>query len=652
MKNRRGITLISLGITVIVLLIITTSFTYNMDEYFENRQREEIMADLTNITEKVEHYYAENKQLPILNKYTNLENLKNVISPNDNENYYVVDLDKIGGITNMSLNYGIDGYEEVKGKDESETITDITDIFIVNEQSHIIYYPEGVGEDENIIYTIPEDISETQSAKPDIKIDGSWNANKKVNTPKLKGTGLIPIYWDENGKEIELTKESPVTEWEKWYDYEKQEWANAITKDEYGNTTGYFVWIPRYAYKIKSGLGTSTAGEIEVVFVDINNKNGNTTYLETYPTVENNAMTDFVVHPAFTKDVENGGWDKDIEGFWVAKYEAGYQANTITVYDDGSLSTDISNSTDTVVYSDEVYTSINTDYTTNPLGQALTKDVTQISYPVFKPLTYSYNNISISDTYTISRQIQKAKTFYGLYNIDSHMQKNSEWGAVVYLTQSEYGRNTVEVNINNYYTSTASPYRVTVTGVYGDSEDEGATNAISVVNAYNTTIGQKGSSTGNIYGVYDLNGGTWERVADIVNSGHKNLLLYGKALLDEANVSYKISESIVTTKTGNNTKYVTIYQRGTSSSDLNKQCENNYQKNAIIYGGAIMETSTNGTGNTSWYGDYSQFIASYAPFLNRSGVYNIDASAGLYCFYYGSGGSVYSSGFRVVLIAE
>lgn len=108
MRNPKGITLISLGITIIVLIVLTTTFTYNIDVYFESKQREEIMSDLQRITEKVEHYYAQNKKIPILNKYTNLSNLQDVISSNDNENYYVVDLDKIGGAENLSLSYGID----------------------------------------------------------------------------------------------------------------------------------------------------------------------------------------------------------------------------------------------------------------------------------------------------------------------------------------------------------------------------------------------------------------------------------------------------------------------------------------------------------------------------------------------------------------
>ena len=148
-----------------------------------------------------------------------------------------------------------------------------------------------------------------------------------------------------------------------------------------------------------------------------------------------NAMTDYVVHPAFTdgtsNNFKNGEWDKEVSGFWVAKYEAGYQANTIT-NNNGTLSTDISNAADEIVYSDLKYTSYYFSYTTNPLGQDLSStgySSQNLSYPVFRPLTYSYNNIAIGDSYVLSKAIDTESNFYGLDSsiTDSHMMKNSEW---------------------------------------------------------------------------------------------------------------------------------------------------------------------------------------------------------------------------------
>ena len=291
-----------------------------------------------------------------------------------------------------------------------------------------------IDEDMQVIYGV-NDVFYPQE-------DGSWDAEKKVNSPELM-EGMTGVYWDEEGIEHELTEESTKEEWDNWYDYTGEagtnKWANAVTKDESGNITGYWVWIPRYAYKIEDKLFTSAdsgqGGTIPIKFLQ-----GTTDNDETGTTIgrefkySGNAMTDYVVHPAFTdgtsNNFKNGEWDKEVSGFWVAKYEAGYQSNTITDTN-GTLSTTISNSSDTVVYSDLKYTSYSS-YPTNALGQDLSStgySSQSLSYPVFKPLTYSYNVIAIGDSYVLSQAIDTANNFYGLDSstTDSHMMKNSEW---------------------------------------------------------------------------------------------------------------------------------------------------------------------------------------------------------------------------------
>ena len=105
--------------------------------------------------------------------------------------------------------------------------------------------------------------------------------------------------------------------------------------------------------------------------------------------------------------------------------------------------------------------------------------------------------------------------------VDTHMSKNNEWGAVAYLTQSIYGRCTsstscTEVGINNnsnYITGYGAP----------------AGSSSSVTNgAYNTDLGKDASTTGTIYGIYDMSGGAYEYVMGvysntIMNSGFNSL---------------------------------------------------------------------------------------------------------------------------------
>ena len=149
-------------------------------------------------------------------------------------------------------------------------------------------------------------------------------------------------------------------------------------------------------------------------------------------TVEYNGYK-YIVHPAFETNLDNGGWDKDLEGFWTAKYEM--SRTDATVSSDGSGTTFLS-----------------------------------------KPSVQSARSICIGDMYQYSRSYDVEK--------ESHMMKNSEWGAVAYLTQSKYGRNGYEIDINN------SAY---VTGNGGGSTTELSSSGI--INAYNSEIGAKASTT-------------------------------------------------------------------------------------------------------------------------------------------------------------
>ena len=461
--------------------------------------------------------------------------------------------------------------------------------------------------------------------------DGSWNSSKNVNSPKLMD-GMTGIYWDVDGNEVEVNPDNQ----DNWYDYSQQKWANAITKDSNGNTTGYWVWIPRYEYKITTPY-TSTASTISVKFI---------------PTTQTTVDQDYTyIHPAFengsasgkNNNYMNGEWDAEIPGFWVAKYPAGFQANTITD-NNGTLSTTISNGSDTVVYSDKNYHDYNSDYTTNALSQTLSSKP-KMSYPVFKPLTYAYNNISTGDSYTLAQEIKNGSSFYGLNSTktetDSHMMKNSEWGAVTYLTQSSFGRNGTEVNLNNYYTAESSPWRTVITGMYTDGTSGDKTTTLG--NAYNTTIGVKGSSTANITGVYDLNGCVWERTSAYITNGNANLSTYGSSYVStSANTNgYKTLS----------TKYATVYPYNSSDSNANNY--NTYKglkSSTYGYGDAILETSTTGENSTSWNGDCSDFPSTSCPFFLRGGHYFNGSVAGAFAFDTTGGSPAYTYGFRAVLV--
>ena len=401
--------------------------------------------------------------------------------------------------------------------------------------------------------------------------------------------GMIPIKW--NGTNwVKTTKTDS-----EWYDYANKEWANIVLGDATFTTSGneeildeskaysMLVWIPRYAYQITSlyHQNSSTAGNINVVFIDENNQNKDKskTYSETYPSsyATGTGMTDYVVHPAF-----NYGGTK-LAGIWVGKYET---SNTAGYGSDSSTA----NST------------------------SLTAQI--------KAGVTSWRSITISNMFTVCTNINNSGNIYGLNTSDSvvdpHMMKNTEWGAVAYLSKSKYGKETEEIwkNPNSNY----------ITGQAGDSASASSTTS---TNAYNTTNGQKATATGNITGVYDMSGGAYEYVAAYVNNGNSNLNTLGSNLVNA------------------DAKYKDVYSVGTSDSQSNNYAvstPSNYK-----YGDSVYETSSSGSDSTSWYSNYSRFPYSSNPFFMRGGYYNVTSGAGVFDFDLTYGNNNRYCSFRVVL---
>ena len=194
-------------------------------------------------------------------------------------------------------------------------------------------------------------------------------------------------------------------------------------------------------------------------------------------------------------------------------------------------------------------------------------------------------------------------------------------GAVAYLTQSKYGRNKEEIMVNNYCTSARSPYRVAVTGLAGNSISANSTTSLTSVYAYDTTNGMKASTTGNITGIYDLSGGLVERVAGYISNGNNYLYKDGTS-----GSGYGSGNLMGGTSEANPNGYQTLSTRDytvypySSSSDSGSNNYNTYKgllTSTYGYGDAILETSSSGSGNTSWNNDYSYFASTSYPFFLR-----------------------------------
>ena len=478
--------------------------------------------------------------------------------------------------------------------------------------------------------------------------EGIWDG--KVNKPDLM-SGMSAIKFTEPTDSTE-GKDEKVSDSSKndWYNYSEKKWANAQTEDG-----SMWVWIPRYAYKINKSNQT-----FDVVFLvgttdNYYDKDGKlqTAKRQTSETDIPDATKDYVVHPAFTNESSinytNGGWNKELAGIWVAKFEAGYASgnNKATVK---ASSVNYSQDTSWVAKIEAGTSSDSTQPARNWLDGEYGTTTTAIKYPTFQGLTYSMNYINHSDAFSISRALTDDNNIYKLSNkeTDSHLIKNSEWGAVSYLGQSQYGLNGTNIRINNLTLNNSEKTIYAVTGYAaktlqdGDTKLEDARPVSSTEKVYKWTEkeGQTASCTGTIYGIYDMSGGAWERTAAIVNNGNENLNIYGKAIMNALN-------------NGKSSEYVTVYPKGeTSGQSIDDASKSNYSANTKIYGDAIRETSTAGLGQTSWYSDYSYFVGAYGPFFIRGGSYWSTSGAGLFYFNRNGANSSYTDGFRSVLVAQ
>ena len=406
-----------------------------------------------------------------------------------------------------------------------------------------------------------------------------------ANAPVL-ASNMIPVYYDETSGVWKKADKNNKDNNNRWYSYEssgeyKGMWANAVTvKDTNRQTylnatpgttismndiTTMWVWIPRFNAVTPNNYNGGTKAKPNAIDV---------TYAK-----QNEPAID-----AFTFG------NKELSGFWYGKFETGH-------------ATLASNTTkNNLGCTNEICNNAN--------GIIIKPNVTSLQY----------NNLS--NFFFASRSMEQTGNSFGFVSseVDTHMSKNNEWGAVAYLTQSIYGRCTdsttcAAVGINNN--------KNTITG-YGApaGSNDSATNG-----AYNTTLGKDASTTGTIYGIYDMAGGSYEFVMGIfadTNGKPRS----GYTIGSNSGFTGMLSDG--TTYTGiafPDSKYYNLY---TGSS---------------YTGHALTETQ-------DWYGSFAFFADKSQPCFYRGGGYNMSLSAIIFNFIGSPGGGDKNLSSRFVIINE
>ena len=156
LKKNKGISLISLTIAVTVILILTGTIIVSSVSSLKSNKLRNMQADIDNLRDKVSNYYSQYGEIPADKKieYTNIEHIRSsgVISEVvDTGAFYVIDL---SAIENVTLNYGKD-YDKIRNGEATteEEINKLTDLYIINGESHNIFYVAGIELDGEKFYT-------------------------------------------------------------------------------------------------------------------------------------------------------------------------------------------------------------------------------------------------------------------------------------------------------------------------------------------------------------------------------------------------------------------------------------------------------------------------------------------------------------------
>lgn len=474
--------------------------------------------------------------LPTLDKFGILNDAFTftVTNTSDSDKDYVVKLidgSVISTISNKEIRYQLTIDEKIVG------IYNLTDSGIIDsgnlnkDESHTYSIKIWLDYDSNVTNGVWDKIVLVDAGDDNLDTSGA-------NKPSLSD-GMIPVYYDT---EKEVWRKADLNNADKnhqWYDYDSLMWANVVTvnndsRDDYikanigseiriGDINSFWVWIPRYKYTIFSA---SKPGKINISFENGIKSTGSVSCVSEFDEVSNtsekcvdnkngsikNDISTYT-HPAFTFG------DLELEGIWVSKFEAGYIENDKNIY--------------------------------------------------IKPNVESVGDIEIMTLSKKFREMGLKNNIYGFIGgdvlnsdltidedknkVDVHMIKNSEWGAVTYLYHSKYGK----YGNNDYSNVNKEIY-------HNDSNKTGysmgSSNSKTGSYQYNVNgLGTGASTTGNIYGIYDMNGGKGEMVMTNSLENIDNVInnkYYDSYLLTDNLKVTKLGDALKETKWYDDSQYI------------------------------------------------------------------------------------------------
>ena len=436
----------------------------------------------------------------------------------------------------------------------------------------------------------------------EVEVAGKNSDISGANEPKLDNN-MIPVYYDEIEEVWKKASKYNTEGKYKWYDYDDKMWANSVTVTETNRET-YLnaalgteikmediltmqVWVPRYKYKVwnynADGTVTSQPQEIEIVFEEGTASTGEIACTDNIQGDSGDGTSEICKLKSTNSNCTNSTCNnkyythpgftfgsEEIEGFWIGKFELTGTIDSITT----------------------------------------------------KPNISSLRNQNISSFETKIMTMNDSGNQYGLStSTDTHMIKNMEWGAVAYLSHSKYGTCTdgtcQEIGINNNSSYTT-----------GCGAEAGSSSS-STCNSYNTESGMLASTTGNIYGVYDMSGGAYEYVMGNIVSSDGTQMISGNSSINNSGYTGIVYDS------GKYTSYIGISYPNKKYYDTYSFGIDSSQRQRSKLGDGIKEVYSKG--NNGWNSDYGYVAYSSWPWFPRGGRYSSGELSGIFTSSYGSG---------------
>ena len=417
----------------------------------------------------------------------------------------------------------------------------------------------------------------------DLYVNGDPNTSKKycgklsaeiIATNNLDKTGanepvlssnMIPVYYDETNdtwKKADVNNENKNY---KWYDYNEGMWANAVTVTETNretyqkavlgtpinmdDITTMLVWIPKFEYDVENIKARyDNNGRLNAL-----SKQGPVPLNFILKSQTTPSQQSYKIHSAFTFGNQN------LSGIWVSKFAVGL---------DNSVTTSPTCTTTNCSSADGLRVLPNVKFMT----------------------------ANVSRDFFNVKSMQRAGNPHGFTDeVDVHMIKDIDWGAIAMLSYSKYTNNkctdticsNIFINHSNVYTGkSAGGWSTDIKNNKDqfpgetDSTRQNFTYGYYTYNDYKmnydgtisdvkeTGKGFGASTTNSVYGIYDMVGGTITKVMSIFLIENNTFSSGGSRFIDNVlNEFNKINEY---------NKYIDIYNTESILTACNGFCTDGF----------------------------------------------------------------------------